>query len=125
MIDPIVVSKCLKGGIWLALTMAVRQALTACASSNARLRGGIFCRWEPSGVDAARTASDTGLMHRIKTFGYFVSTISVVLLAIVSWTNESKSPLLMACLIVGATTSIVGMFCRWFSYEVEERRKGR
>jgi len=64
-------------------------------------------------------------MHHVKSFGYFISTISVVLLAIVSWTNASKSPLLMACLIGGAGTSIIGMFCRWLSYEVEERRKGK
>ncbi len=64
-------------------------------------------------------------MHRVKTFGYFISTISVGLLAIVSWSNASKRPILMACLIGGAATSIIGMFCRWLSYEVEERRKGR
>ncbi len=63
-------------------------------------------------------------MHRIKTFGYLISTISVVLLSIVSWSKAKEQPLLMACLIGGAATSIVGMFCRWLSYEVEERRKG-
>jgi hypothetical protein len=63
-------------------------------------------------------------MHRVKGFGYVVSTISVILLAIVSWSNAQKNLLLMACLLGGATTSIIGMFCRWLSYEIEERRKG-
>ncbi|MFT6570479.1 MAG: hypothetical protein ACJAWY_002199 [Sphingomonas echinoides] len=62
-------------------------------------------------------------MHRLKTFGYLISTISVALLAIVSWSNAKKSPLLIACLLGGVTTSIIGMFCRWLSYEIEQRRK--
>ena len=64
-------------------------------------------------------------MHRLKSFGYLISTISVVLLAIVSWPKAQKSPLLLACLVGGAIASIVGMFCRWLSYEMEERRKQR
>lgn len=63
-------------------------------------------------------------MHRLKTFGYLISTVSVILLAIVSWSSASKSPLLVACLLGGVATSIVGMFCRWLSYEMEKRRKG-
>lgn len=62
-------------------------------------------------------------MHRLKGFGYLVSIVSVILLAIVSWKNASQQPLLLACLIGGAATSILGMFCRWLSYEIEERRK--
>lgn len=64
-------------------------------------------------------------MHRLKSFGYFISTISVVLLAVVSWPKAKDSSILMACLLGGAATSIVGMFCRWLSYEIEERRKGQ
>jgi hypothetical protein len=62
-------------------------------------------------------------MHRLKAFGYLVSTISVILLAIVAWPKAKEVPILLACLIGGAVTSIVGMFCRWLSYEVEERKK--
>lgn len=62
-------------------------------------------------------------MHRLKNFGYLVSTISVILLAIVSWSSAQKSALLTACLLGGAATSILGMFCRWLSYEIEKRRK--
>lgn len=58
----------------------------------------------------------------IKTVSYLVSTISVVLLAIVAWPKAKESPLLLACLIGGALTSVIGMFCRWLSYEIEKRR---
>ena len=61
--------------------------------------------------------------NKIRSAGYLVSVISVVLLSIASWSNAQKSALVMACLIGGALTSIVGMGCRWLSYEIEERRK--
>ncbi|TIQ26722.1 MAG: hypothetical protein E5X48_33695 [Mesorhizobium sp.] len=64
-------------------------------------------------------------LHLLKGIGYSISTVSVVLLAIVSWGSASKSPLLIACLLGGATTSIVGMFCRWLSYEIEKRGEER
>ena len=59
----------------------------------------------------------------LKTFGYLISTISVILLAIVSWPKAREDPVLLACLLGGALTSIMGMFCRWLSYEIEERAK--
>ncbi|UCI06298.1 hypothetical protein [Mesorhizobium sp. B1-1-8] len=61
--------------------------------------------------------------HTLKGIGYLVSTISVFLLAIVSWSSASQTAMLTACLLAGAATSIVGMFCRWLSYEIEKRRK--
>lgn len=64
-------------------------------------------------------------MHRLKTFGYLISTFSVVLLAIVSWPKAKDDGVLLACLIAGAAASIIGVFCRWLTYEVEERRKGK
>lgn len=42
------------------------------------------------------------------------------MLAIVSWSSASRSPLLVACLLVGAA-SILGMFCRGLTYEIEKR----
>ncbi|MBV9842084.1 MAG: hypothetical protein JOY99_11265 [Sphingomonadaceae bacterium] len=62
-------------------------------------------------------------MHHIKTLGYLVSSISVLLLAIVSWQSAQKTTAMSACLIVGAVTSVTGMFCRWITYELEERKK--
>jgi biotin transporter BioY len=58
----------------------------------------------------------------LKTGGYLVSTISVVLLAIVAAPKAAESPFLMACLIGGVVTSIIGMACRWLSYQIEKRR---
>ena len=62
-------------------------------------------------------------LHLLKGVGYLISTASVVLLAIVSWSSASKSPMLIACLIGGAALSIVGMFCRWLTYQIEKRRQ--
>ena len=64
-------------------------------------------------------------LHILKGMGYLVSTLSVVLLAIVSWSSASDSPLLVACLLIGAAASIVGMFCRWLTYEVEKRKEDK
>ena len=64
-------------------------------------------------------------LHILKGMGYLVSTLSVVLLAIVSWSSASDSPLLVACLLIGAAASIAGMFCRWLTYEVEKRKEDK
>jgi len=56
----------------------------------------------------------------IKTSGYAVSTLSVVLLGIVSFKSASEHPLLLACLIGGMATSIVGMGLRWLSYQMDK-----
>lgn len=61
----------------------------------------------------------------IKTSGYLISTVSVALLGFVSARSAMKDPLLAACLFVGMAASIAGMFLRWLSYEIEERRKAR
>ncbi|TPJ50662.1 hypothetical protein [Mesorhizobium sp. B2-7-1] len=63
-------------------------------------------------------------LHLLKGTGYLISTVSVTLLAVVSWDSASKT-LLMACLLGGAATSIIGMFCRWLSYEIEKRQEER
>lgn len=65
----------------------------------------------------------TARLSAIKSAGYLISTVSVILLGIVSWKKASEEPLLMACLIGGMATSALGMFLRWLSYEIEERRK--
>lgn len=60
---------------------------------------------------------------KLKGAGYLVSTLSVFLLALVSWANAQKSLLLTICLITGAATSIVGMFCRWITYQIEKNQR--
>ncbi len=62
-------------------------------------------------------------LHKLKGFGYLVSTFSVIMLAIVSWNGARKSLLLTICLLLGAGTSIAGMFCRWLSYQIEKSQK--
>ncbi|MER8563550.1 hypothetical protein [Mesorhizobium sp. M0578] len=64
-------------------------------------------------------------LHMLKGVGYLISTVTVILLAIVSWSSASTSPVLTACLLGGGASSIVGMFCRWLTYEIEKRRGGR
>jgi hypothetical protein len=61
--------------------------------------------------------------HTLKGIGYLISTVSVILLAIVSWKSASQSPVLVACLFGGAAASIVGMGFRWASYAIEKWRK--
>ena len=61
-------------------------------------------------------------LHRLKGFGYLTSSVSVFLLATVSWLSGQKSTLLTACLIAGAATSMIGMFFRWLTYEIERRK---
>jgi len=56
----------------------------------------------------------------IKTLGYAVSTVSVILLGIVSAHSAREQPLLFACLLGGMATSMLGMFLRWLSYELEK-----
>jgi hypothetical protein len=62
--------------------------------------------------------------HVLKGVGYVISTISVILLAVVSWKSASQDPMLAACLFGGAATSIAGMCCRWTSYAIEKRQRG-
>lgn len=63
-----------------------------------------------------------GALHTLKGFGYLTSSVSVFLLAAVSWSSAQKSTLLTALLIAGGAMSIIGMFCRWLTYEIEKRR---
>ena len=56
----------------------------------------------------------------IKTAGYLVSSVSVILLGAVAWKSASEKPLLLACLIGGMILSVLGMICRWISYQLEE-----
>jgi hypothetical protein len=61
-------------------------------------------------------------LHKLKGLGYVISTVSVILLAVVSWSSAHRSILLTACLLGGAVSSVGGMLCRWLSYEIEKRQ---
>ena len=62
-------------------------------------------------------------LHRLKSLGYSTSSASVLLLAAVSLDGALKSGILTLCLIAGVVTSIMGMFLRWLTYEMEKRNK--
>ncbi|MDB5448914.1 MAG: hypothetical protein JWQ52_42 [Phenylobacterium sp.] len=59
----------------------------------------------------------------LKTLGYLVSVLSVLLLGVVSWQSAADNPLLFACLIGGMATSVLGMFLRWVSYVREKKEE--
>lgn len=56
----------------------------------------------------------------IKTPGYLISTLSVVLLGFVALKSARTDPVLALCLTVGMLASIVGMALRWYSYRMEK-----
>ena len=59
----------------------------------------------------------------LKTAGYLISTMSVLLLGAVAWAGTDEHPAMRILLILGMTTSIAGMFLRWLSYQHERREK--
>jgi len=59
----------------------------------------------------------------LKTLGYLVSSLSVLLLGVVSWDSASEKPLLLACLIAGMLASVVGMCLRWVSFLNDRKDK--
>jgi hypothetical protein len=59
----------------------------------------------------------------LKTVGYLVSTVSVLLLAIPSLKSASEQPILFVALVGGVATSICGMLLRWLSYRREQKEK--
>lgn len=58
-----------------------------------------------------------------KGLGYLISTISVFLLAVVSWKSASEHPWLLTCLIAGMAASVLGMTLRWVSHRIEQKEK--
>jgi hypothetical protein len=60
--------------------------------------------------------------HQIKSNGYLISIASVFLLAIPSLKSAKEQPLLLACLIAGAATSILGMALRWIADKKTQRK---
>ena len=58
-----------------------------------------------------------------KTSGYLISTVSVILLAIVAWKGAKGDPTLTTLLILGALTSVAGMLCRWIAFLRDEKPK--
>ncbi|HEV2748412.1 MAG TPA: hypothetical protein VGW34_14090 [Allosphingosinicella sp.] len=61
----------------------------------------------------------------MKGVGYLISTVSVVLLAIVAWQSTIQNPDLKPYLIGGVLTSILGMFVRYLAHEKDKRERER
>jgi hypothetical protein len=56
----------------------------------------------------------------LKTMGYVVSSVSVLLLAIVSWKSAKEDLVIALCLMGGIVTSLLGMLLRWLSYQLDD-----
>jgi hypothetical protein len=56
-----------------------------------------------------------------KAIGYSISSVSVLLLGFASYDGIKDKPALLACLILGAGASILGMLFRWSSFLREEK----
>jgi hypothetical protein len=65
------------------------------------------------------------MVSALKGIGYFVSTISVILLGIVALEGAKEKPLLLACLIAGMAASVLGMTLRWWSHRRDREEKER
>jgi hypothetical protein len=61
----------------------------------------------------------------LKTMGYIISTLSVVLLGVVSWKAAAQDPILLDCLIAGMLLSAAGMLLRWLAYRAEQQARRR
>lgn len=61
----------------------------------------------------------------LKSMGYLVSILSVLLLGAVAWESVADDAAMRACLILGMLTSISGMGLRWTSFFVDQRERGK
>ena len=61
----------------------------------------------------------------MKTIGYLISTISVLLLGYVSWQGAKTDPQLQTVLLFGMLASVLGMFLRWLTYREKKKPKGK
>lgn len=57
----------------------------------------------------------------IKSLGYLISVVSVILLGVVSWESASRSPWLVLALAGGMAASVAGMAMRWASHYMAHR----
>nr|WP_295370435.1 hypothetical protein [uncultured Sphingosinicella sp.] len=59
----------------------------------------------------------------LKTVGYLISTVSVLMLGWVAWSTVEEDPALRIAILVGVGASIGGMLLRWLSYQMREREE--
>ena len=56
----------------------------------------------------------------MKSTGYLISTISVVLLGIVAWPKPADPPWKAVILIAGILASLLGLLLRYLAYQKEQ-----
>jgi uncharacterized membrane protein len=56
----------------------------------------------------------------LKLYGYLISTLSVMILALIAW-HTTETDGLRALVILSALLSVFGMVLRWLSFERDER----
>jgi len=61
----------------------------------------------------------------LKSTGYLISTLSVILLGLASWKGASQDHFLLVCLILGMLASGAGMLLRWLAFQYEQRARRR
>jgi hypothetical protein len=57
----------------------------------------------------------------LKGLGYFISTISVILLGIVAWPKPGEPQWHAILLALGMATSVAGMGVRWLSHRKDRK----
>jgi hypothetical protein len=60
----------------------------------------------------------------LKTAGYFVSALSVLLLGAVAWKSAEQDSTVLLLLVLGMATSVAGMGFRWASSFQDQRERG-
>ena len=61
----------------------------------------------------------------LEGFGYFISILSVALLALAAWLGAEGRPILRFAVLAGATLSVLGMILRWYVWwQRHGRHKG-
>lgn len=59
----------------------------------------------------------------LKTIGYIISILSVMLLGFAAWRTAPQDDVLLLCLVGGMMASILGMLLRWISHLQDQREK--
>jgi hypothetical protein len=57
----------------------------------------------------------------LKGIGYLISCVSVVCLGVTAWSSAAERPQMLAFLIIGMSTAILGMALRFLSHLREKR----
>jgi hypothetical protein len=63
--------------------------------------------------------------HSLKGDGYLISILSVFLLAFPPLKSAKADPLVLACIVIGALLSIIGMALRWIADRKTQHRIDR